>query len=178
MATRKRVSKKTVGFLVEGRPKVRIGARVEQDLYMLCKMAYLRQGWSLESRIEELLKRDIDSMSKNQWFKEMMSSELFTRYVMQAKEIQASTDFSDFDSNNIGEAIMKNELIDMNEKVRVTARISRKTRALAKGIYPVMGVTLEERIEYLIARDLAKEMRKSWFKKMINRELSSSDPIE
>lgn len=43
-------------------------------------MAYLRQGLSLESRVEELLKRDIDSMSKNQWFKEMMSSELLTKY--------------------------------------------------------------------------------------------------
>ena len=102
MATRKRVSKKTVGVLVEGKPKVRIGARVEQDLYMLCKMAYLRQGWSMESRVEELLRRDIDSMSKNQWFKEMMSSELFTRYVAQAKDGQSNTDRSDSDLNNIG----------------------------------------------------------------------------
>lgn len=97
MATRKRTPKKTVGVVVEGKQKVRIGARVDQDLYMLCKMAYLRQGWSLESRVEDLLKRDIDSMSKNQWFKEMMSSELLTKYVTQAK-----TDFNDFDSNNIG----------------------------------------------------------------------------
>ncbi len=102
MATRKRVSKKTVGVLVEGKPKVRIGARVEQDLYMLCKMAYLRQGWSMESRVEELLRRDIDSMSKNQWFKEMMSSELFTRYVTQAKDGQSNADLSDSDLNNIG----------------------------------------------------------------------------
>ena len=102
MATRKRVSKKTVGVLVEGKPKVRIGARVEQDLYMLCKMAYLRQGWSMESRVEELLKRDIDGMSKNQWFKEMMSRELLTKYVAQAKDGQSNTDLSDFDSNNIG----------------------------------------------------------------------------
>ncbi len=61
------------------------------------------------------------------------------------------------------------QLIDMNERVRITARISRKTRALAKGIYPVMGVTLEERVEFLLARDLAKEMKKAWFKKMIAR---------
>ncbi|WP_175789428.1 hypothetical protein [Burkholderia cenocepacia] len=102
MATRKRMPKKQVGVGVEGKPKVRIGARVEQDLYMLCKMAYLRQGWSLESRVEELLKRDIDSMSKNQWFKEMMSSELLTKYVAQAKDGQANTDSSDFDTNNVG----------------------------------------------------------------------------
>ena len=102
MATRKRTPKKAVGVVVEGKQKVRIGARVDQDLYMLCKMAYLRQGWSLESRVEELLKRDIDSMSKNQWFKEMMSSELLTKYVTQAKDGQANADFSNFDSNNIG----------------------------------------------------------------------------
>ena len=46
----------------------------------------------------------------------------------------------------------KEEFINMNERVRITARISRKTRALAKGIYPVMGVSLEERIEFLLAR--------------------------
>ena len=61
------------------------------------------------------------------------------------------------------------QLIDMSKRVRITARISRKTRALAKGIYPVMGVTLEERVEFLLARDLAKEMKKAWFKKMIAR---------
>ncbi len=102
MATRKRMPKKPVGVVVEGRPKVRIGARVEQDLYMICKMAYLRQGWSLESRVEELLKRDIDGMSKNQWFKEMMSSELLTKYVAQAKDGAADSGSSDFNSNYIG----------------------------------------------------------------------------
>lgn len=64
----------------------------------------------------------------------------------------------------------KEEMIDMNEKVRISPRISRKTRALAKALYPVMGVTLEDRIEYLLAKDLAKEMRKIWFKKMVSRE--------
>jgi hypothetical protein len=101
MATRKRTPKKIVGVVVDGKQKVRIGARVDQDLYMLCKMAYLRQGWTLESRVEELLKRDIDSMSKNQWFKEMMSSELLTKYVAQAKDGKVNSDSSDFDSNNL-----------------------------------------------------------------------------
>lgn len=62
------------------------------------------------------------------------------------------------------------ELIDMNERVRITARISRKTRALAKGIYPIMGVSLEERIEFLLAKDLAREMKKAWFKNMLSRD--------
>ncbi len=63
---------------------VRIGARIDHDLYILCKMAYNRQGISLESRVEELLKRDVDAMSKNQWFKDMMKSELLAKYVNQA----------------------------------------------------------------------------------------------
>lgn len=103
MATRKRTQKKAVGTVIEGKQKVRIGARIDKDLYILCKMVCSRQGWTLESRVEELLKRDIDSMSKNQWFKEMMSSELITKYVAQAKDGQGSSGLSDFDSNNIGE---------------------------------------------------------------------------
>ena len=35
------------------------------------------------------------------------------------------------------------QVIDMNERVRISPRISRRTRALAKALYPVMGVTLE-----------------------------------
>ena len=66
------------------RKKVRIGARVDEDLYMICKMAYNRQGISMESRVEELLRRDADVMSKNQWFKEMMQSDLLAKYVQQA----------------------------------------------------------------------------------------------
>ncbi len=63
------------------------------------------------------------------------------------------------------------QVIDMNERVRISPRISRRTRALAKALYPVMGVTLEERIEFLLAKDLAREMNKRWFKKMITREV-------
>ncbi len=63
------------------------------------------------------------------------------------------------------------QVIDMSERVRISPRISRRTRALAKALYPVMGVTLEERIEFLLAKDLAREMNKRWFKKMITREV-------
>lgn len=58
--------------------------------------------------------------------------------------------------------------VDLKEKVRISPRISRGTYALAKAIYPLMGVTLEDRVEFLLAKDLAKEMRKPWFKKLWN----------
>jgi hypothetical protein len=87
MATKKRVLKKFGVMNAEEESKrkiVRIGARIDHDLYILCRMAYNRQGISMESRIEELLKRDVDVMSKNQWFKDMMKSELLAKYVIQA----------------------------------------------------------------------------------------------
>lgn len=87
MATKKRVTKKAGAINVDEESKrkiVRIGARIDHDLYILCRMAYNRQGISLESRVEELLKRDVDAMSKNQWFKDMMKSELLAKYVSQA----------------------------------------------------------------------------------------------
>jgi hypothetical protein len=87
MATKKRALKKVGVMNAEEESKrkiVRIGARIDHDLYILCRMAYNRQGISMESRIEELLKRDVDVMSKNQWFKDMMKSELLAKYVIQA----------------------------------------------------------------------------------------------
>lgn len=64
----------------------------------------------------------------------------------------------------------KEEVIDMKEKIRISPRISRRTRSLARALYPVMGVTLEERIEFFLAKDLAMEMKKTWFRKMIKRQ--------
>ena len=61
---------------------------------------------------------------------------------------------------------MKNDLEVNDEKVRISPRISRKTRALAKAVYPLLGVTLEDRIESLLTKDLNKEMRKAWFKSL------------
>ncbi len=59
----------------------------------------------------------------------------------------------------------EDETVAPREKVRISPRISRGTYALAKTVYPLMGVTLEERIESLLIKDLSKEMKKTWFKK-------------
>lgn len=61
--------------------------------------------------------------------------------------------------------INEDETVAPREKVRISPRISRGTYALAKTVYPLMGVTLEERIEALLIKDLSKEMKKAWFKK-------------
>lgn len=55
-----------------------------------------------------------------------------------------------------------------NGKVRTSARISRATYLLAKVVYRRMGVTFEERVEYLIKRDLKRELNKPWFKDGMN----------
>lgn len=61
---------------------------------------------------------------------------------------------------------MKNDLEINDERVRISPRISRKTRALAKAVYPLLGVTLEDRIESLLMKDLNREMKKTWFKSL------------
>ena len=78
---KKRITKKNVSNGNESKKKVRIGARIDLDLYIVCKMAYSRMGQSMESRIEDLLKKDVDVMSKTQWFKEMMCSDFLAKYV-------------------------------------------------------------------------------------------------
>lgn len=55
-----------------------------------------------------------------------------------------------------------------NNKVRVSPRISRTTHLLAKVVYRRMGMTFEERVEYLIKRDLKNEIKKPWFKDGMN----------
>lgn len=62
------------------------------------------------------------------------------------------------------------QLIDMNERVRILGSHIKKNPCARKRNLSVMGVSLEERIEFLLARDLAKEMKKAWFKKVIARE--------
>lgn len=56
-----------------------------------------------------------------------------------------------------------------NEKVRISPRISRATYLLAKDIYRSMGTTFEDRVEFLIRRDLKKEINKPWFKNGMNK---------
>lgn len=51
-----------------------------------------------------------------------------------------------------------------DNKVRISPRISRAIYLLAKDVYRQMGVTLEDRVEFLLKRDLKKEMNKPWFK--------------
>jgi hypothetical protein len=72
---------------------------------------------------------------------------------------------------------MKNDLEVNDERVRISPRISRKTRALAKAVYPLLGVTLEDRIESLLTKDLNREMKKTWFKSLwLNKSSDVKSP--
>lgn len=58
--------------------------------------------------------------------------------------------------------------ITPNDKVRIAPRIPRKLSILCKYIYSFKGVTLEERIEYLIKKDVENIMNQKWFKDALN----------
>lgn len=53
---------------------VRIGPRISKPLYMLAKYAYSLQNVSLEDRIQELLRKDLESITKQRWFTDLHAS--------------------------------------------------------------------------------------------------------
>lgn len=52
--------------------KVKIGARVNHRLYFMFKYICMAQGVTMESKIEELLHKDVKSVLKKAWFQDYM----------------------------------------------------------------------------------------------------------
>lgn len=52
--------------------KVKIGARVNHRLYFMFKYICMAQGVTMESKIEELLYKDVKSVLKKAWFQDYM----------------------------------------------------------------------------------------------------------
>lgn len=48
--------------------KVKIGARIPHQLYFMFKYICMKQGVTMESKIEELLAKDVMQTSKKKWF--------------------------------------------------------------------------------------------------------------
>lgn len=52
--------------------KVKIGARINHRLYFMFKYICMAQGVTMESKIEELLVKDVKSVMKKTWFQDYM----------------------------------------------------------------------------------------------------------
>lgn len=52
--------------------KVKIGARINYRLYFMFKYICMAQGVTMESKIEELLVKDVKSVVKKAWFQDYM----------------------------------------------------------------------------------------------------------
>lgn len=52
--------------------KVKIGARINHRLYFMFKYICMAQGVTMESKIEELLHKDVKSVVKKAWFQDYM----------------------------------------------------------------------------------------------------------
>ena len=66
--------------------KTKLSARVNSQLVLLLKLGYLHLGVSMESRIEELLKRDLENLLKTQWYREKLQGNYFE---MVAKKLES-----------------------------------------------------------------------------------------
>ena len=54
--------------------KVKIGARVPHRLYFIFKYMCMSQGVTMESKIEELLEKDVKATFKKAWFLDHMAT--------------------------------------------------------------------------------------------------------
>ncbi len=80
--TKKKFSKK-----VSIEKQVRVSARIDEQMYVVLKLAYSKQGWTMEQRIQEMLQKELDYMMKQSWFKEMFASkDLLIKIAESAKE--------------------------------------------------------------------------------------------
>lgn len=52
--------------------KVKIGARINHRLYFMFKYICMAQGVTMESKIEELLHKDVKSVLKKAWFQDYL----------------------------------------------------------------------------------------------------------
>jgi len=60
---------------VEARTKMT--ARINTQVYLMFKAAYSGEDKSIEERIEELMKRDLDGLMKTDWFREKIAGGYF-----------------------------------------------------------------------------------------------------
>ncbi|GKT21919.1 hypothetical protein [Acidovorax sp. SUPP3334] len=52
--------------------KVKIGARINYQVYFMFKYVCMTQGITMESRVEELLEKDMKATMKKTWFQDYL----------------------------------------------------------------------------------------------------------
>lgn len=107
-------AKKKKTFTRDVTNTVRIGPRMSKPLYVLAKYVYSLQGVSMEERIEDLIRKDLEYAMKQKWYAEVaISAEgkdlqlLMNAFAPVAQRGQRkgksdfeSDGFSDFESND------------------------------------------------------------------------------
>jgi len=68
MAANKRTRLKMSGSVGN---TVRIGPRISKPIYMLAKYVYSLQNINLEDRITDLLRKDLENLTKQKWYLEL-----------------------------------------------------------------------------------------------------------
>ncbi|MDA8453675.1 hypothetical protein M4R22_02750 [Acidovorax sp. GBBC 3334] len=89
---------------VEARTKMT--ARINTQVYLMFKAAYSGEDKSIEERIEELMKRDLDGLLKTDWFREKIAGGYFEVVANRLRSEEASDGESNdaqWNGNNKGD---------------------------------------------------------------------------
>ncbi|GKT21921.1 hypothetical protein [Acidovorax sp. SUPP3334] len=89
---------------VEARTKMT--ARINTQVYLMFKAAYSGGDKSIEERIEELMKRDLDGLLKTDWFREKIAGGYFEVVASRLRSEEGSDGQSNdaqWNSNNKGD---------------------------------------------------------------------------
>lgn len=78
---------------VEARTKMT--ARINTQVYLMFKAAYSGEDKSIEERIEELMKRDLDGLLKTDWFREKIAGGYFEVVAARLKAEEGGKGFDD-----------------------------------------------------------------------------------
>lgn len=78
---------------VEARTKMT--ARINTQVYLMFKAAYSGGDKSIEERIEELMKRDLDGLLKTDWFREKIAGGYFEVVAARLKAEEGDKGFDD-----------------------------------------------------------------------------------
>ena len=75
--------------------KTKMTARINTQVYLMFKAAYSGEDKSIEERIEELMKRDLDGLLKTDWFREKIAGGYFEVVAARLKAEEGGKGFDD-----------------------------------------------------------------------------------
>lgn len=88
--------------VIKSESTVRVSSRIDNELYLMLKMIYGNQGWTMENRINELLEKDYEYLLRQKWVSEVISKSkgnAFDKYIEVREKLKTETPANDTAAN-------------------------------------------------------------------------------